>query len=231
MLESAPVNILDTDDDGLQDSWEDYYFSSLSNYTGQDDPDADGSNNTLEFRIGTNPIDPSSSSQDTDGDGLFDYDEINIYSTNPNNNDSDGDGFSDASEVINYQTNPNNNDSDNDGLPDGFELSYAGNINMNVDDDMDNDGFTNYEEWIADTNPIDELSRLRILVNSSTSSNVVFLSSSNREYRVEFSTNLLDNSWTATNQWIIGNDPETTISIPFDEEYQINRIRVRLPEN
>ena len=231
MLESAPVNILDTDDDGLQDSWEDYYFSSLSNYTGQDDPDADGSNNTLEFRIGTNPIDPSSSTQDTDGDGLFDYDEINIYSTNPNNNDSDGDGFSDVSEVINYQTNPNNNDSDNDGLPDGFELSYAGNINMNVDDDMDNDGFTNYEEWIADTNPIDELSRLRILVNSSTSSNVVFLSSSNREYRVEFSTNLLDNSWTATNQWIIGNDPETTISIPFDEEYQINRIRVRLPEN
>ena len=102
---------------------------------------------------------------------------------------------------------------------------------MNVDDDMDNDGFTNYEEWIADTNQIDELSRLRILVNSSTSSNVVFLSSSNREYRVEFSTNLLDNSWIATNQWIIGNDPETTISIPVDQEYQINRIRVRHPEN
>ena len=161
----------------------------------------------------------------------FDYDEINIYSTNPNNNDSDGDGFSDTSEVITYQTNPNNNDSDNDGLPDGFELSHDGNINMNVDDDMDNDGFTNYEEWIADTNPIDELSRLRILVNSSTSSNIVFLSSSNREYRVEFSTNLLDNSWTTTNQWIIGNDPETTISIPVDEQYQINRIRVRLPEN
>lgn len=36
---------------------------------------------------------------DTDGDGLSDYDEINIYKTDPLNPDTDGDGYSDGEEV------------------------------------------------------------------------------------------------------------------------------------
>ncbi len=38
---------------------------------------------------------------DTDGDGLTDFEEINIYKTNPQQGDSDGDGFSDGEEVKN----------------------------------------------------------------------------------------------------------------------------------
>lgn len=44
---------------------------------------------------------------DTDGDGLSDLDEINIYGTDPLNPDSDGDGQSDGDEVV-AGTDPNN---------------------------------------------------------------------------------------------------------------------------
>ena len=37
--------------------------------------------------------------QDTDGDGLSDSDEINIYLTNPNDDDTDDDGLTDGFEV------------------------------------------------------------------------------------------------------------------------------------
>lgn len=38
-------------------------------------------------------------SRDTDGDGLFDYDEINVYKTSPYLEDTDSDGLSDYEEV------------------------------------------------------------------------------------------------------------------------------------
>ena len=58
------------------------------------DPDNDGLNTTLENNIGTNPL-----SNDTDGDGLSDYEEYFIYGTNPLNKDSDEDGWSDGDEI------------------------------------------------------------------------------------------------------------------------------------
>ena len=39
--------------------------------------------------------------KDSDGDGISNIDETNIYKTNPNNVDSDGDGFNDGWEIIN----------------------------------------------------------------------------------------------------------------------------------
>lgn len=39
--------------------------------------------------------------KDTDGDGLSDYDELNIYSTSPYLADTDSDGFKDAEEIKN----------------------------------------------------------------------------------------------------------------------------------
>ena len=325
-LTTAPGNNLDIDGDGLQDSWENYYFNSLSSYTGEDDPDGDGSINALEFRISTNPIDSNSYGEDSDGDGINDYDEINNYFSNPNVMDSDGDGLSDGLEINTHNTNPNDtdtdndtftdlfeiqqgsnpansnsipindadgdglsdeqeailgtnpndndtdndtlgdydeiniystnpllsdsdndgltddyevyisstdpndSDSDNDGLPDGFEINYGGSINMNATADEDADGYTNFEEWIADTNPTNPLSRLIIFNNLSNPSNVIFSSSSNREYRLEFSTNLLQNLWFETNQWVVGEYSETIITIPLTNEFRVNRIRVRIPE-
>lgn len=42
---------------------------------------------------------------DADGDGLSDYDEINLWKTNPLNPDSDGDGFNDSEEAAGARTN------------------------------------------------------------------------------------------------------------------------------
>jgi len=40
---------------------------------------------------------------DADADGLSDYDEINVYKTNPLSFDSDGDGFNDLEETVDMQ--------------------------------------------------------------------------------------------------------------------------------
>ena len=39
---------------------------------------------------------------DTDGDHVSDYDEVNIFGTNPDNADTDGDGFLDGEEIVNH---------------------------------------------------------------------------------------------------------------------------------
>ena len=68
-------------------------------------------------------------SNDTDGDGISDSDEITIYTTSPNKSDTDGDGLSDGDE-ISYWGSLWNEDSDGDGI-----------INL-LDSDSDNDGFS-----------------------------------------------------------------------------------------
>ena len=47
--------------------------------------------------------------RDTDGDGLSDEAETNIFNTNPLVADTDHDGFTDGEEVLQYGTNPGNN--------------------------------------------------------------------------------------------------------------------------
>jgi hypothetical protein len=61
------------------------------------------------------------SSQDTDGDGLNDWDELNFYGTSPYLEDSDSDGFTDKQEIdSNNDPNcPNDRDCSLSGLLDG----------------------------------------------------------------------------------------------------------------
>jgi len=80
-LNGQPVVEVDTDSDGMLDSWEQQYFGDLS-------------------RDGTG---------DYDGDGLTDREEHDA-GTDPTETDTDGDGFSDCIEIING-TNPNDSTS------------------------------------------------------------------------------------------------------------------------
>ena len=142
-------NDFDTDDDGLNDSYE--YFNLTSDPT-LFDTDNDGLNDSGELTLGTNPV-----KRDTDGDGLIDSDEV-IHRTNATSADTDDDGLGDGWEVrfrnVEYVdplekatstqlasdtdgdrysllqeeedgTNPGNPDSDGDGLGDGWEALYA----------------------------------------------------------------------------------------------------------
>lgn len=58
------------------------------------DQDHDRLTDQEEAQFGTD-----ASKADTDGDGLFDYEELKVYSTDPKNPDTDGDGVKDGDEV------------------------------------------------------------------------------------------------------------------------------------
>ena len=58
------------------------------------DSDKDGLTDAEEASLGTD-----ADSTDTDGDGLFDYEEVKTYHTDPLNPDTDGDGYLDGEEV------------------------------------------------------------------------------------------------------------------------------------
>lgn len=90
---------------------------------------------------------------DSDGDGLSDWDEINVYGTDPFNKDTDGDGLSDGDEVLKYKTDPLNKDTDGDGLSDGDEvLKYKTDP---LKKDTDGDGLTDGDEvLIYKTDPL-----------------------------------------------------------------------------
>ena len=93
---------------------------------------------------------------DTDEDHISDYDELNIYFTNPNLIDTDGDSLTDGDEILVYGTNPLNSDSDSDGMPDDYEIIYNFDPNDDTDAelDFDEDGLTNLEEFTEGTNPL-----------------------------------------------------------------------------
>ena len=91
---------------------------------------------------------------DSDGDGLTDSDERNIYNTDPNNPDTDADGLTDGDEVRAYKTDPRNPDTDGDGLPDGVEVLKFRTDPINRD--TDGDGVPDGDEALkAYTDPLD----------------------------------------------------------------------------
>ena len=109
---------------------------------------------TVEYRLGrgTDPL-----SADTDGDGLSDGQEVNVYGTSPTNADTDGDGLKDGEEV-GRGTNPLATDSDGDGLLDGWEVAQGldpvdASGENGASGDMDGDGLCNSDEQSLGTDP------------------------------------------------------------------------------
>lgn len=88
------------------------------------------------------------------------YDDCIDWSTLP---DSDGDGLPDEYEEE-YGCDPTNPDTDEDGLPDGYEIMTIGSnpadaysLDSTLSDgeyDNDQDGLSNYEEYILGTDPL-----------------------------------------------------------------------------
>ncbi|NCT54430.1 hypothetical protein GW758_00530 [Candidatus Falkowbacteria bacterium] len=89
---------------------------------------------------------------DSDGDGLSDYDEVNIHGTNPNLIDTDFDGLSDYEEVMTHKTDPLKADTDDDGLSDYEEVKVYGSDPLKAD--TDDDGYSDGEEVKAGYNPL-----------------------------------------------------------------------------
>jgi len=94
---------------------------------------------------------------DSDFDGVPDYDEIEIYKTDPNLSDTDGDGYNDWIELtMGYSpldAKPiklEDSDFDGDGLSDRMELNFKTDIK---DSDTDGDGFLDGREVWAGFDP------------------------------------------------------------------------------
>jgi hypothetical protein len=102
---------------------------------------------------------------DSDSDGMADDWEIRWFGSRTAKNgtvDTDGDGMLDAREynlargnpqwgASRWNLSPLSKDSDGDGIPDKYEIDYGLNpvdpSDRNLD--LDNDGWTNYEEYVA----------------------------------------------------------------------------------
>ncbi len=120
------------------------------------------------WNIEVGETDSSASSYDTDGDGLNDYLEANVYwyaGLDPAKADSDGDGLNDGQE-LKAGSSSKSGDTDADSLGDyrevmGWEitLNYSGTIfREHVDSspvmkDTDRDGLSDYQEYQLGLNP------------------------------------------------------------------------------
>jgi hypothetical protein len=101
----------------------------------------------VEYAEGLDPLNP-----DSDGDGLMDGEELNVYGTSAHAYDSDNDGVSDGDEVA-RGLDPLNSDTDADGLLDGEEVAYGFDP---VCPASDADGLDDGAEWlITRTDPLD----------------------------------------------------------------------------
>ncbi len=97
---NASSTHLDTDADGLADSWETSYFGGINAQTGADDTDHDFATNEQEESAGSNPT-SAASIPDTDSDGLNDGWEILHFSNlaQSGSGDHDSDGANNAAEM------------------------------------------------------------------------------------------------------------------------------------
>jgi glucose/arabinose dehydrogenase len=98
-------------------------------------------------------------------------------------------------------------DTDGDGMADDWEQQYFGSATSAVANaDPDSDGFSNLQESLADTNPTNAASALRItsVTNNRTNGVVNFTSATNKLYQLQRSDDLMSNSWTTVTNNVTG---------------------------
>ena len=122
-------------------------------------------------------------------------------------------------------------DSDMDDLPDWWETLYGGDeSSMMPGDNPDGDYASNYEEWLADTIPTDGNSYLHISAYTNAAS-LGFASSTNREYQVQYRTDLSDTNemWQIEADWFAPAGIQTEVVLSTVSTNRFYRIRARRP--
>lgn len=173
---------LDTDGDGMPDFWEARYGLPINVANANGNPDLDDLTNIQEYNAGTNPI-------------VFDF--LFVVSAQGN--------------VFLLDTDGGWIDTDGDGIPDWWERTYSGStLGMLPGADLDGDGKSNLEEYLAGLSPVDPRSRFSISSSWMQSGAggrefvVQWSSQPGRTYRVFVSPS--PNSWPVTPNYEIAGD-------------------------
>ena len=155
----------------------------------------------------------------------------NDYEGTPRPLDGDGVGGA-AYDIGAYEYFLSTADSNGDGIPDGWARQYGFNpIASNVaTNNPDNDPFNNLQEWIADTNPTNALSFFRVAdFDYGPPFSARFLSSSNREYTLLYTTDF--SGWTnvPTQTDILGNGGVRSLTDSNSAPHKFYKVGVAVP--
>lgn len=109
--------------------------------------------NTSPTNKNTRGLAVTDAEDDADGDKLTNKEEI-ANKTNPQADDSDMDGINDYDELKKYNTDPNNEDSDNDGITDGDEIKLGLKPDSDKSDGQTPDNQRTFENKISASNEL-----------------------------------------------------------------------------
>jgi len=121
-------------------------------------------------------------------------------------------------------------DSNSNGIPDVWELQYFGNLTNTPTGDNDGDLADNYDEYIADTDPMNPASVFEIeAIWQGTVPIVQFLSTNSRQYAVMYTPSLLPDAWTNLVTGMTGSNGVADVVDTNDAVQRMYRVRVNLP--
>ncbi|MCM1316427.1 MAG: dockerin type I domain-containing protein [Alistipes senegalensis] len=148
---------------GTMTALEPYSYMLKGSYTNVIAPNSSVNLGFSGVRNGTSEIIDYSLTEVTANEELINFLYLSNFGNWENMPDTDGDGLPDKFEIF-IGTDPDNQDSDGDNLPDGYELMTLGSdptdaysldsIFSDGEYDSDDDGLSNYNEYLLETNPL-----------------------------------------------------------------------------
>ncbi|HXG46776.1 MAG TPA: lamin tail domain-containing protein, partial [Methylomirabilota bacterium] len=119
-------------------------------------------------------------------------------------------------------------DSDGDGMPDAWEIAHGLNPAVNdANGDLDLDGLTNFEEYLAGTAPNDETSSLRLVILGTGPAQLRFQAAADKAYVIEYKDDLAQTAWTLLSNVPAGVARPVTINDATVRATRFYRVRLQ----
>lgn len=107
-------------------------------------------------------------------------------------------------------------DADQDGMDDAWEVTYFDNTNRNGSGDYDGDGHSDFQEFLAGTDPTNSGSVLEVIAIQSLNSayvRILWSAAAGKSYVIQFQPALETSSWINTGEAIAADGPVASIEL------------------